>query len=419
MKQGDHDSKKRIAFPIQLFAEEGSALAVPDEINVVPTGKWMHPVYGEMEITSADIAEFVQNFKDKVRLDLPITAGHDNGMSGGELPAIGWFTDLIDRGVNGLNAVVKWTDVGKRLLQEGAFKYFSPEFYEEYADPETGEVRHHVLVGGALTNKPYFKELEPVVAFSEPAIMNQFNEPMDLKDIVAKKVEDLTADEKAFVREHKAELDADQQSAFASVIEDASTETDEEKAAREAKGAEDKAAADKAAADAAASAEAERQASERNKGKLITMSAAEHAELTRKANEGATALQKIEASERDALVMKMIFSDTNKVGKFSVKQKGAVESFVKTLSEKQRDQFVNLVNNLPKPDASLFSELGDGGSSNGSDINSVVKEFDEAVKAAITASNGKLKYSDAVRKVFAEKPELKQNYDAALAEGSN
>jgi hypothetical protein len=57
-------------------------------------------------------------------------------------------------------------------------------------------------------------------AFSEPAIMNQFSQSMDLKEILAKKAEDLSADEKSFVREHKDELDADQQSAFASVIEE-------------------------------------------------------------------------------------------------------------------------------------------------------------------------------------------------------
>jgi hypothetical protein len=50
--------------------------------------------------TSQDIAEFVKKLKDRVRLDLRITAGHDNGMSGGELPAIGWFKDLIERGVS-------------------------------------------------------------------------------------------------------------------------------------------------------------------------------------------------------------------------------------------------------------------------------------------------------------------------------
>jgi hypothetical protein len=102
MKQHEGDSKKRIAFSIQLFAEGSADVQIPDEIHVVPTGKWDHPAYGEMEITSAHIAEFVKNFKDKVRLKIPITQGHDNGMSGGELPAVGWFTDVIDRGVNGL-----------------------------------------------------------------------------------------------------------------------------------------------------------------------------------------------------------------------------------------------------------------------------------------------------------------------------
>ncbi len=81
------DSKERIAFPIQLFGEGSKFAEIPDEIHVVPTGKWNHPAYGEMEINSADIAEFVKNFKANVRNDLPITQGHDNGMSGGELPA--------------------------------------------------------------------------------------------------------------------------------------------------------------------------------------------------------------------------------------------------------------------------------------------------------------------------------------------
>jgi hypothetical protein len=67
-----------------------------------PTGKWSHPVYGEMEITTSDIAECVHH----VRNDLPITAGHDHGMSGGELTVIGCLKELIDRGVNGLYAVV-------------------------------------------------------------------------------------------------------------------------------------------------------------------------------------------------------------------------------------------------------------------------------------------------------------------------
>jgi hypothetical protein len=67
MKQGEPDSKKRIAFPIRLFEEGSSFAELPDEIHVAPTGKWDHRVYGEMEITSANVAEFVRNFKDHVR----------------------------------------------------------------------------------------------------------------------------------------------------------------------------------------------------------------------------------------------------------------------------------------------------------------------------------------------------------------
>src|SRR5215217_1668458 len=270
MKQQERDSKKRIAFPIQLFAEGSADVQIPDVIQVVPVGKWDHPAYGEMEITSAHIAEFVRNFKDKVRLAIPITQGHDNGMSGGELPAVGWFTDVEDRGVNGLWCGVRWTDEGVQLLQQRAFKYFSPEFYQDYEDPETRTKHGHVLVGGALTNKPYFKELEPVVSFSEPSIIHQFSEDMNLKDIVSKKPEDLSDEEKAFVRDHKSELSVEEATAFASVLDDAG-ETDEEKAAREAKEAEDKAAADAAAAKA----EEEKQAAERLNGKKIVMSEAE------------------------------------------------------------------------------------------------------------------------------------------------
>jgi Mu-like prophage I protein len=143
-------------------------------IHVVPTGggsirstaRWRsRPTISASSYTTSRI---------KVRLKISITQGDDNGMSGGELPAIGWFEELIDRGVKGLYVVVSRTEEGK-LLQKRAFKYFSPEFYEEYQDTETQEVRHQVLVGGGLTNKRYFKELEPMAAFSKPPLMNEIS----------------------------------------------------------------------------------------------------------------------------------------------------------------------------------------------------------------------------------------------------
>jgi hypothetical protein len=64
---------------VQLVAEAGASW-VPDEIHVVPTGKWEDPIYGEIEITPANITEFVKSFN--AGLDIPITQGHDNGISG-------------------------------------------------------------------------------------------------------------------------------------------------------------------------------------------------------------------------------------------------------------------------------------------------------------------------------------------------
>jgi phage I-like protein len=312
MKQQERDSKKRIAFPIQLFAEGSADVQIPDVIQVVPVGKWDHPGYGEMEITSAHIAEFAQNFKDKVRLDIPINAGYDNGMSGGELPAIGWFTDVEDRGVNGLWAGVKWTDEGKRLLQERAFKYFSPEFYTDYEDPETRTKHGHVLIGGALTNKPYFKELQAVVSFSEPSIIHQFSEDMNLKDILSKKPEELSAEEKAFVRANQAELTDEQKTEFAAVVEaPAEPETP---------------AATPDTPETPAPATPEVTASET--GKVITMSAAEAAALRDQANKGAQAFAEVEKMKLEKNVAeKLVFSASNPEGRILPKNKDAVVAF--------------------------------------------------------------------------------------------
>lgn len=415
MGKENRDSKKRIAFPIQLFGEGSSFAELPDEIHVVPTGKWQHPMYGEMEITSADVAEFVRNFKDKVRRDLPITAGHDNGMNGGELPAVGWFRELIDRGVNGLYAVIEWTEEGKRLLGARAFKYFSPEFYEEYDDPQTHEVRHHVLVGGALTNKPYFKELDPVVAFSEPGIMNQFNEPMDLQTILAKKAEELTDEEQAFLRDHQEELTDEQKTTFASALEEEGDSDGDEDNGDDDGSDEGDGDGDEGDDDGKGEGV---HASERNgTGKKIVMSEAEVAALREAADKGTRALQKIEANERKALIDALTFSQSNMTGRFYPKQEGALEKFLKTLSEPQRDAFVQLVKNMPKADASLFSEIGDGGAPDTS-LSGVAKEVQDAVQAEIKASDGKLSYSAALRKVFAEKPDLNQRYQQALEEGA-
>lgn len=371
MKQ-HRDSQKPIAL-IQRYSEGSVA---PEEIQVVPTGTWDHPAYGEMEIDSAAIRQFVQNFKDKVRLKIPITAGHDTGMGGGEygeLPAIGWFTELVDRGVNGLWGAVDWTDKGKELIAQGAFKYFSPEFYETYTDPETQTKYEHVLVGGALTNKPYFKELEPVAfAFSEPSIMNQYNNQSMSKD-TEKKFDEEVKTEETKVEETKEEA----------TVEDAKSEEVKEETKVEASETGEK------------------------------ISAAELKILRDQADKGSKAFAELEGMKADKKAEKLLFSVTNAEGRFLPKQEVALKSFVRSLSESQRDQFATLITALPAMNFSS-KEIGDGGKTD-TGIAGIAAEVDTAVKAKM--SELKINYSDALRKVFKENPNLQKRYNEEMSAG--
>jgi len=159
------------------------------EIHIIPVGEWKHALYGDMKITTEDIGDFVKNFDMKIRKGVYITEGHGLG----EQPALGWFTKLTHKGEDGLWGTVEWTKKGRELLEEKAYKYFSPEFFNVYEDPQTHRFYNNVLTGGALTNSPYFKELESIV-MTEKTILDQFSE----KNIMSKeeKVKELSEDEK-------------------------------------------------------------------------------------------------------------------------------------------------------------------------------------------------------------------------------
>ena len=430
-----------IVFQIDLhkFAE-GEGL--PEEIQVLPVGRWNHPAYGLLTITREDIAEFKANFDKGLRKSIPITEGHEVM---DEKPAVGWFAELIDRGGNGLYARVEWTKQGKTLLNEKSYKYFSPEFYSEYEDPETREVHKNVLVGGALTNKPYFKELEAVV-LSEQIINNKLNfNDMNLKEILAKKVEELTAEEKAFLVENKESLDEAQLATFGSVFEKETKElTDDEKAANVAKGLnedgteketpaeltdEEKAAnvaagknedgseitpvVEKPTEEKPVETPAEEvpvvEASEfkMNEKGMVEMTPAQAKVLASKANAGYEASEKLRKAEVQTLSSKLVFSEKNSKGKILPKHETKVFSFMLGLTEAQRKTFAELVDSIPS--GQLFNEEGNNNAVEGSALAEV-----EAKAKVMMSEDKELSYSDAVNKIFSENKDLAGRYQKEL-----
>ena len=175
---------------LRLFSANDFA-EPPERINVLPLpGEYKHPQYGTIKITKARNARFVDNFgvyQDKIPLDFE----HDTKMSG----AVGWITELEQNKDGSVDALVDWTDRGRSAIEEDRFKYFSPEWYDSWKDPVTEKVYKDVLIGGALTTRPFFKDsaLRPLVASEHGAVLHVRNDELSTEaDIV---FEPMVADE--------------------------------------------------------------------------------------------------------------------------------------------------------------------------------------------------------------------------------
>lgn len=415
IKTAEEIKRLPIVFQVDLRTfNEGEDM--PKEIQVLPVGKWNHPSYGPIIITKEDIKIFKENFDKGIRRDIPITEGHE---SFDEKPAVGWFVELIDKEDDGLFATVEWTEKGKTLLSDKAYKYFSPEFYSEYEDPETREIHENVLVGGALTNKPYFKELEAVV-LSEKVINNKLNfSDMTIEEILAKKVEELSAEEKTFLNENVEKLTDEQKETFKTVIEEEKKEkeTEEEKTAREEKEKTEKEAADKEAAEKEA---AEKEAAEKEtqekvdasefkmneKGEVV-MTAEQAKMLSEKANKGFEASEKLEKAEVRSMSDKIVLSEQNSKGKVLPKDGEKVFNFMFGLDEAQRKTFAEIIENIPA--GQLLKEKGDGTGTEGT----AFAEIESKIKKLMSEDKA-IKYSDALNTVCQENKELAERYNKEL-----
>lgn len=147
----------------RLFTEVAFA-EPPATVPVFPKpGTYAHPEYGEIALTPERIANFVNNFQNAVyQKHIPIDAEHETKLSG----ALGYLTGLITNEDGSVDAAVEWTDRGSRLVSSDRYKYVSPEWYDAWQQPDTEAEFSDVLVGLALTTRPFFKDsaLRPLVA---------------------------------------------------------------------------------------------------------------------------------------------------------------------------------------------------------------------------------------------------------------
>ena len=339
------------------------------EIEVLHAGIWEHPQYGQIKISEQDIDKFIQNFNAGTRkVDIAVDQEHMP-----EKGAAGWFKTLKKVAEDGkvkLKAAIEWTKLGKQLIKDGIFKYFSPEFDFEYEDQETHEEFQNVLLGGALTNRPYFKSLAPV-AFSEDLYAG-FTSSINIKGgenkmLTKKKLMAILAKDPSYTLSEKASKK--QVLAF-----------------NEAK--------DELAKKAVKTKKTSVKASEK------FISVAEH---TKQMNELKARLgvaeKKLLFKEVVAEVDGFVFSESNSNGVLLPKNKKAAVDVIMASSPKAGNLFREFLKGLPKISSTLFKEEGSGEAEvKTKDVNSLAVKLMEKGKAKT--------FSEAISMLQDSNPEL-------------
>ncbi|MCK5019128.1 MAG: hypothetical protein KAS32_18855 [Candidatus Peribacteraceae bacterium] len=358
------------------------------EIEVLAEGEWKHPQYGMIKITEEDIDKFINSFDDNVRMvDIAVDQEHMP-----EKGAAGWYKSLrkvVENGKTKLKATIEWTKLGQNLIKDGVFKYFSPEFDFDYEDLETHENFENVLLGGALTNRPYFKSLAPV-AFNEnlyAGFTSDLNKKggekeMTKKELKAKLVEDseFKLDEKASDKEKKL---------FEEVKAEIAKEAEDAKKLKEEEDAKKKKAL----------------ALKKKKGKKMSEKFISEASHTKQMNEMKSKLgvveKKLRFKEVAAEVKGFVFSESNPEGVLLPKNSDKAVELMMAATPKVVKLFQELMAEIPAVSLKLFREEGSGDEGEGTGSEKVQAE----AKKLMEKEKG-LTYGDAVKRLQNEKPEL-------------
>lgn len=140
------------------LSDKGS---VPNRVQVLRVGNFNHPDYGKFSITPVVLSDMKRNFEERTRgVDICFDYYHHS-----DKDAAAWVTKLeLSEDGNELFAEVEWTPVAHKKLSDRELRYFSPDFTFQWKDPESGATHKNILFGGGLTNRPFVKEMQAIVA---------------------------------------------------------------------------------------------------------------------------------------------------------------------------------------------------------------------------------------------------------------
>lgn len=152
-------------------------------VHAAAPGTYQHSVYGELDFTPERLQRFADSVNKRVR-GIDIDIDFDHKAKSGE--AAGWVRSAQTRS-DGLWLFVEWTKDAFTKIKDKAYRYFSPEFADEWTDPQGNKFKD-VLFGGGITNRPFLKNLVPLnlseLTFTAPEPNDPSNGPAPKEDDV-------------------------------------------------------------------------------------------------------------------------------------------------------------------------------------------------------------------------------------------
>jgi hypothetical protein len=143
---------------------QGFRLRVP----IAVLGTWEHPEYGPISFTTEDFADMMRNFNANVTgYEPPLFYGHPinrDTMEGA--PAVAFLDRLYQLGDTLFGEFDAKPDAYYQVAED-YFRYSSAEIIRNAVSKENGESLGTLLVGCALTNRPFLTRMPRNVALTE------------------------------------------------------------------------------------------------------------------------------------------------------------------------------------------------------------------------------------------------------------
>ena len=129
----------------------------------------------EQNFSEEALKKIAENQKEEILVD----TDHSSETFNGDTSAKGWLSNLEFKEGKGLFGKIKWTDIGKKLIENRVFRWLSPSWIINADTKEPLE-----MTSCALTNRPsQLGRIEPIINASPIAIESIIKEN-DMEDII-------------------------------------------------------------------------------------------------------------------------------------------------------------------------------------------------------------------------------------------